>query len=97
MPEAVIDPDWITRDTPEYDEVCRILGPRARWVADERARQINRRWLKADCFIPDANGDHTVVFLKNGEAHVPTRSRRIRIPRDSFLARRRFLRRREKV
>ncbi len=96
MPEATIDPGWITRGTPEYDEVCRILGPRARWVADERARQINQRWLKADCFIPDENGHHTVVFTADG-AELPTKSRRIRIPKDSFLTRRRFARRQKKV
>lgn len=92
MPE-LIDHGWITRGTPEYDEVVRILGPRARWVADERARQINQRWLKADCFIPNENGEHTIVFPADGEAYLPTKSRRIRIPRDSFLRKRKFARR----
>lgn len=90
MSATAIDPGWITRGTPEYDEVCRILGPRARWVADERVRQINQRWLKADCFIPDENGEHTVVRRRGTPVEIPTRSRRIRIPRDSFLQKRRF-------
>lgn len=87
MPAPTIDPDYITRGTPEYDEVSRILGPRCRWVADERVRQINGRWLKADCFVPDAAGQHTIV----GD-EVLAKSRRIRIPKDSFLRRRRFRR-----
>ena len=83
----LIDKGWITHGTSEYDEVLRFLGPRAYWVADERVRQINQRWLKADCFVRDEHGQP--MLNAAGDA-VVTRSRRIRIPRDSFLRRRRF-------
>jgi len=83
----LIDKGWITRGTPEYDEVVRFLGSRARWVKDERARQINQRWLKVDCFVRDGHGRPLLNAV--GDA-VVTKSRRIRIPRDSYLRRRRF-------
>ena len=72
------------RGTPEYDEVTRILGPRCIWVLDEGVRQINRRWLKVDYFIKGADGQHV---YDEGTKTMPTRSRRIRIPHTSFLAR----------
>lgn len=82
---ALIDTRNVRRGTHEYDEVTRILGARARWVLDEGARQINQRWLKADCLVPDEHGQYTVV---DGELLV--KSRRIRIPKDSFLRKRTF-------
>ncbi|MFC7450542.1 hypothetical protein [Rhodococcus daqingensis] len=76
----------IARGTAEYDEVTRILGRRCRWVADESVRQIDGRWLKATCFVPDANGDHALTA--SGDELVTAR-KRIRIPRDSFMRGRR--------
>ncbi|MDF3309767.1 hypothetical protein P3H15_32635 [Rhodococcus sp. T2V] len=71
----------IRRGTREYREVVRILGPETIFVEDESVRQISRRWLKGTTFVKDENGRHLVV----GDELVRKR-RRIRIPRDSFLA-----------
>lgn len=71
----------IRRGTREYREVTRILGPEAIFVEDESVRQVSRRWLKGTTFVKDESGRHLVV----GDELVRKR-RRIRIPRDSFLA-----------
>lgn len=72
----------IRRGTREYREVCRILGAEAIFVEDESVRQISRRWLKGTTFVKGEDGRHLVV----GEELVRKRQR-IRIPRDSFMAR----------
>lgn len=74
----------IQRGTRAYDEVFRILGPEARFTEDESVRQISHRWLKVTAFVKDENGRHLIA--PDGETLVRKRQR-IRIPRDSFLAR----------
>jgi hypothetical protein len=73
----------ILRGTPEYAEVTRFLGGYRLFVADESVRQINHRWLKGTVFVKDENGQH--MLADDGETLI-TKRRRIRIPRDSFLA-----------
>lgn len=76
---------WVRRHTPHYDEVTRILGPtRSKRIADERVRQISRRWLKADQIIEDCNGE---LKLNAAGDDIMTESVRIRIPRDSWMRR----------
>lgn len=75
----------ITRGTAEYDEVTRILGPDACNVADQSVVQISNRWLKGDYFVLDNDG---IPILLDDDGTLQTQRRRIRIPRDSFLARR---------
>lgn len=86
MPVSTIDPDCVTRGTPEYDEVSRILGSQRLRVLADSARQINTRWLKASFIKLDSRG--RVIRTPTGIEYV---SRRIRIPKDSFLHRRRFV------
>ena len=78
----VIHKGWIRRGEPEYDEVLRALGPSlCHEIADERVRQINNRWLKADMFIRNSSGDYLVI----NDEYIATRSQRIRIPKGSSL------------
>lgn len=84
-PTNTIHSDWIRHGEPEYDEVVRILGTQCMWVADERVRQVNNRWLKANMFIKDDAGEHLII----GDS-LPTRSQRIRIPKGSALSGRTF-------
>ncbi|EGD24669.1 hypothetical protein [Prescottella equi] len=74
----------ITRSTAEYDEVTRILRRRRLLVADLSVTQISKRWLKGDVFVLDADG---IPILADDDGTLLARRRRIRIPRDSFLAR----------
>lgn len=74
----------ITRGTPEYDEVTRILGPRCIQVEDESVTQISRRWLKGSFF---QLGEDGWPIAPGDDGKIPTERRRIRIPRNSFLAR----------
>lgn len=73
------------RGTREYNEATRILGNKARGVLDESVRQISSRYLKGDFFII---GDDGWPILADDKETCITKSRRFRIPRDSFLARR---------
>lgn len=80
-----IDTRNFRRGTPEYNEITRFLGrERCRQIADESIHQISGRWLKGSFFVTDKNGD--LVLTEDGLGIV-TRRRRIRIPRDSSLAR----------
>lgn len=75
----------ITRGTAEYDEVTRVLGPRCIQVADESVTQISNRWLKGSFFLI---GDDGWPVAPGDDSEIPTKRRRIRIPRGSFLAQR---------
>lgn len=75
----------IVRGTAEYDEVTRILRRRHLLVADLSVTQVSSRWMKGDVFVLDAGGS---PILMGNDGTLLTRRRRIRIPRDSFLARR---------
>lgn len=73
----------VTRGTRAYREVSSILGSRNRgWIVEESVTQISNRWLKADRFIADSDGDY---LIEGGT--VPTRRVRIRIPKGSYLTR----------
>lgn len=75
----------ITRGAAEYDEVTRILGPRCIQVADKSVTQISNRWLKGSFF---RMGEDGLPVVRGDDGEIPTTRRRIRIPRDCFLARR---------
>ncbi|MFI8664244.1 hypothetical protein ACIGKR_29905 [Rhodococcus qingshengii] len=72
---------YIDRHTPQWHEVKRILGPRARLIRSGSVRQINGRWLKADQFVIDEFG----WPVRDGADGLKIQSVRIRIPRDSWL------------
>ncbi len=76
---------YFRRGTPHYEEATRVLGGSARWTLDESVRQISRRWLKVDRFVPDADGLPQLTAANDGT--LVTESVRVRIPRDSWLAR----------
>jgi len=76
---------YFRRGTPHYEEATRVLGASARWTLDESVRQISRRWLKVDRFVPDADGWPQLTAANDGT--LVTESVRVRIPRDSWLAR----------
>lgn len=76
---------YFRRGTPHYEEAARVLGTRAGWTVDESVRQISRRWLKVDRFVPDADGWPQLTVASDGT--LVTESVRIRIPRDSWIAR----------
>ncbi|MBW0294043.1 hypothetical protein ATN37_25620 [Rhodococcus sp. MH15] len=76
---------YFRRGTPHYEEATRVLGASARWTLDESVRQISRRWLKVDRFVPDVDGWPQLTAANDGT--LVTESVRIRIPRDSWLAR----------
>ena len=84
MAPTKADP-YFRRGTTHYREATRILGGRARWIADESVRQINGKWLKVDQFIEGDDGDY--VSDPNDWSTLLTESVRIRIPRDSWLRR----------
>lgn len=79
--------------SPEYNELVELFGPaKCRTIVDESVRQINQRWLKADIFQFDHNGEpilHTdrngYATIRDGYGVIATRSHRIRIPRGSML------------
>ncbi|MGC0365020.1 hypothetical protein ABH922_003004 [Rhodococcus sp. 27YEA15] len=75
---------YFRRGTPHYQEATRVLGTQGHRIADESVRQVNARWLKADRFVTDAVSEP--VLTADGLS-VATESVRIRIPRDSWLAR----------
>jgi len=76
---------YFRRGTPHYEEATRVLGASAGWTLDESVRQISRRWLKVDRFVPDADGLPQLTAANDGT--LVTESVRVRIPRDSWLAR----------
>ncbi|GAB6925877.1 hypothetical protein JCM9803A_63270 [Rhodococcus erythropolis] len=76
---------YFRRGTPHYEEATRVLGASAGWTLDESVRQISRRWLKVDRFVPDADGWPQLTAANDGT--LVTESVRVRIPRDSWLAR----------
>ncbi|WP_156665922.1 hypothetical protein [Rhodococcus qingshengii] len=76
---------YFRRGTPHYEETTRVLGAGAGWTLDESVRQISRRWLKVDRFVPDADGWPQLTAANDGT--LVTESVRVRIPRDSWLAR----------
>ncbi len=76
---------YFRRGTPHYEEATRVLGASAGWTLDVSARQISKRWLKVDRFVLDADGEAQLTAANDGT--LVTESVRIRIPRDSWLAR----------
>ena len=76
----------ITRGTPEYDEVVRILKRHhpGLLVEDESVHQINRRWLKGSVFCMDEKGR---PIIADDRVTLVRKRLRIRIPKGSFLAR----------
>ena len=75
------DDPYFRRQTPQFKEARRILGPRSRLVLAISVRQINGRYLKADQLVIDESG----FPVRDGAGGVKTKSVRIRIPRDSWL------------
>lgn len=80
--------NYFRRGTAEYDEVKRILGEQAKCVADESVRQISNRWLKGSFFVWEDGKGFPHARLKPCGTEVVTVNRRVRIPKDSFLAKR---------
>lgn len=80
--------NYFRRGTTAYDEVVRILGGQANCVADESVRQINNRWLKGSFFVWEEGKGFPHAKLKPCGTGIVTVNRRIRIPKDSFLAKR---------